>query len=470
MKHLFLTLVLSLFIMNLGAQVDTQTCHFGITFEISDNPNWGYGEPVVLTVEPGSPAEIAGIKTGDIIMEINGAATYLRNYQTINSWLFDENSEIALFTIRNLNTYFKEYELPRRCRSIKSLDESNLASSFAFYSLEGTQDRVFTLPLKISANKDVDYSDYHTFNFIEDPKAPAVDNYITEQLEQALKAKGLIRTNVEPDFLIQTYYSYQPNKKYNPSGKQTYNGSWRYDVNSREMVLLPILQGDDLSAEYNGQFILNFGIRFFDKKFIDTEKLTQIWEGTVKDYLTAQMTLEEYVKLHLPLVVMQFPYSENREMVKFVASFKKYNYTGLCYDMDNMKTITDVDRNSPAYNAGLRPGMIIDRINKQKFTHSKNEILNGYKRFIVETMKYRDPSTRFTDANGFPDCMYWYKKDYGKISNAFKDQVYVPSFSYLYSFEKYVSGKSGEAISIETKTKVYNIRPEIKSTVSLRTL
>lgn len=472
MKYLLLTIVLFFAMFGKGyTQISEQTCHFGVTFEISNNPNWGYGEPVVLTVEPNSPAEAAGIKPGDIIMEINGAATYLRNYQTINSWLFDENVEMASFTVRNLNTYFKEYELPRRCRSIKAMDESALASSFSFYSLENSQDRAFTLPLKITTNKNVDYSDYHTFNFVEEKNAPAVDKYINAEIEKVLIAMGLTRSSDNPDIIVQTYYSYQTNPKYNPGKKPQEPRSWRYDSEKKEMVLLPILSGNDIARDYAGQFVLDFGIRFFDQKYIDPKNPTQIWEGSAKEYLTSQYTMEEYAKLHIPLIIMQFPYSEDRQTADYLVSFKKYNYTGLCYNMDDLKTITDVDRNSPAYNAGLRSGMTIEKINKDKFVYTKSDILAGYKRFIVETMKYRDPYTRFTDANKYPDSMYWNRSDYGKVAKAIKkNNIYASTFSYLYYFESYISGGAKNELTIETKSKVYQIVPDVKSYVTLRAL
>ncbi|MFR9165877.1 MAG: hypothetical protein ACLVKO_06560 [Dysgonomonas sp.] len=147
---------------------------------------------------------------------------------------------------------------------------------------------------------------------------------------------------------------------------------------------------------------------------------------------------------------------------------KKYNYTGICYNIDDFKTITDVAVNSPAYKAGIRGGMVVNKIDDKKFNSSKNEILNGYKRFITETMKYRNPGTRFTDANGFPDCMYWNTKDYKEVSKAFDNDIYVTVFDYLYNFEKYVSSKSNQTITVETKSNKYRVIPEIKEEVSIR--
>jgi len=458
-------------ILGLNAQTGDRTCHFGLTFEISNNPNWGYGEPVVLTIEPNSPAEKAGIQPGDIIMEINGAATYLRNYQTIASWLFNSDSDIAVFTIRNLNTYFKEFELPRQCRLINSISEFDLATSFSMYNVENTQERAFVLPLKITTNKDVDYSDYHTFSFMQSPGAPEMDAYINTRLEDALSKKGLTMNNEDPDILIQTYYSLQPNVRYKSSlakGTKT----WRYNALKKSMELLPILSGDDINAENEGQYILEFGIRFFDKKLIDPENPTQIWECSVREFLTGDLTLESYIDFHAPLILMQFPYSVDKVTARYVVSFKKYNYTGICYDVNDLKTVTDVDRNSPAYNIGIRPGSVMQKIDKQRFEYTKDELMNGYKRFIVETMKYRDQNTRFTDANGYPDCMYWRVRDYGNVKNAFQKSIYTPVFSYLYNFEKYVADKINRSIVIETQfegqKRKYTLTPDMKSSVSVR--
>ena len=469
MKHLFSVILIIVSVFSTTAQTNEQTCHFGITFEISGNPNWGYGEPVILTVEPNSPADFAGIKPGDIIMEINGAATYLRNYQTIASWLFNTSSDIATFTVRNLNTYFKEYELPRQCRPINSVSESDLASSFSFYSLENTHERAFVLPLQINTNKNVDYSDYHTYSFIEENTTP-LDRQINAELGEALKEKGLTYSNDNADILIQTYYSYQPNPNYNPQKANVSDkNTWRYNTKSKEMISLPILSGDDVRAEYNGQFILEFGIRFFEKKYINTEAPTLIWEGSVKEYMTSQFTLEEYVPIHAPLILMQFPYSANKRTARYVVSQKRYYYTGLYLNADDLKTITGVERNSPAYRAGIRSGLVIEKINDEKFIYEKTELLNGYKRFISETMKYRDPQTLFVDAKGFPDCMYWKMSEYNNVRKVFGKSIYTPVFKYLYSFEKYISGKPVTTLSIETKSKKYTVIPEERSSISIRT-
>ncbi|MDR2906642.1 MAG: DUF4136 domain-containing protein [Bacteroidales bacterium] len=469
-RFLLSTLLLFTVFGCLASQTAEQTCHFGITFEISKNPNWGYGEPIILAVEPNSPAEVAGIKPGDIIMEINGAATYLRDYQTIASLLFDTSSDLATFTVRNLNNYFREYELPRQCRPINSIGESELASSFSFYSLENTQERAFVLPLQITTNEKIDYSDYHTYGFMDAPAdASPLDKRINAEIETVLNEKGLKHSLENPDILIQTYYSYQPNANYRPQTKTTgAQGSWRYDVAKKEMVFVPILSGDDMKADNNGQFILELGIRFYEKKYVNPDVSTLIWEASVREFMTAHFPLEEYAPFHLPLIMMQFPYSSNKTTARYVVDKKSYYYTGLFYNANDLKTVTAVDRNSPAYRAGIRQNMVIGKINGDKFVYTKAELTNGYKRFLNDTMGFRDSATLFTDANGFPDCMYWKPSEYDNIEKAFGKSIYAPLFKYLYGFEEYIYGKSTSKLVIEANGKRYDVVPEKRSSLNIR--
>lgn len=472
MRFQFLTLLFIMSILGLNAQ-GQQTCHFGITFEISDNPSWGYGEPVVLAVQPHSPADKAGVKVGDIIMEINGIATYLRNNETIASWLFNQSSEEATFTIRNLNTYFKEYKLSRLCKDVNSMSEADIASAFSFYSLENMNERSFILPLKTVANDKVDYSDYHTYDFLMDENAPEVDAQIISYLEKTLAKKGLVREAKEPDFLVQTYYSFLPNPKYSGLDRPVFGkDTWRFDSDAKQLTLVPILAGNEPDVESKGQYILELGVRFLDKKYIESKELVQIWDCNTKEYLTAQYDLGEYARVHVPLMLMQFPLPTAKASARYIVSTQKYNYTGMYFDARDMKTVLDVDYGSPAYNAGIRPGAVIQKINDSKFSYSKDDLMNGYKRFLGETMVYRDPSTRFTDVKGFPDCMFWSKHEYNNVERDLKKDLYAASFSYLYNFERYISSKSNSQLVIEAKVRdgkrTYKVTPEVRSSVTVQ--
>lgn len=470
----FILLFISLVTLNINSQPSNKLCDAGITFEISNNPSWGYGEPVITWVEPFSPADKEGVKIGDIIMEINGVATYLRNYLTISNWLTEgSNPEIRL-TLRNVDTYFKEYTINRNCKDANSINEYNLASAFAFYSIENANNRAFTLPLKVDPNENIDFSDYHTFDFVDEGSdVPAMDHYINAQIEKALTDKGLVRTSDNPDILVQSYYSYQPNLKYNPSTNSKGAKTWRYDSDSEKMVQLPILSGEDPNAEIKGEYILELGMRFFDKKYVDQENLTQIWDCRSREFLTEDYDLQEYTRIHAPLMAMQFPYSTPKSVAKYVVDFKKINYTGLNYDANNMSVITGVDTGSPAYLAGIKEGDAIVKIDGNSLNFTTDEFENRYRRFIVETMQLRDPKTKFIDANGFPDCMLWSKARTQEVSKAFDNNaIYALPFSYLFGFEKYISGSPTLDMEVNSRgsKKKIKLTPEVQNSVVVKAL
>lgn len=474
-----LSLFLILFTFSLFAQSQNyeKNCYYGITFEVSKNQNWGYGELVITGVEPNSPAEKSGIKIDDIIMEINDKATYLRDNQTIANWLFDEkyNPEVS-FTIRNMNTYFKEYPLVRKCIAVNSVSEKQLSEIYSFYSLENTNQQTFKLPLHVDTNDEVDFTDYHTFDFYEAGKSiSAIDRHITSLLEKELESKGLVRDTSDPDIVVQAYYSYSPNPKYTGlSGPNYIPFSVRYDCEKEQLVSLPIFNTSDTKMESAAQYIVEYGFSFYDRKYVDSTKLTQIWDCNIKDYLSAKYSLEDYVKFHTPLMLKQFPYTKDKSEALYIVERNKYNYTGLYYDANDLGHINDIDFNSPAYIAGLRPGYIIEKINNKKFERNKDNLSEGYKIFIDDTMVFRDQTTRFTNAEGFPDCMFWSTGYYSDIAKEFNKSNYLTQFSYLYNFESYINNKGDNKIIIEAwdglQKRIFQVTPQIRQSISIRTL
>lgn len=467
---------IAIIVSGIDAQPNRKYRDCGILFEVSNNPNWGYGEPVITYVQPFSSADKAGLKRGDIIMEVNGSATYLRNYQTIAGWITGGNEREMSLTIRNINTYFQEFKVEAESRVMNSFSEFDLSSMYSFYSIESTNDRSFTLPLKVDPNQNVDFSDYHTFDFInEGTSVPEIDYYINSLIEKALIERGLTKSSKDPDIIIQSYYSYQPNVKYSTISKSKSQRTWRIDPETKQMIQVPILSAEDPNAETKGQYVLELGIRFFDKKYISKDKMTQIWDCKATEYLTEDFDLSEYTRIHAPLMMMQYPYSTARTSAKYLVSNRGFNYTGLNFNNKDLKTLTSVDENSPADKAGLKAGDVIEKINGINFKYTKDEQENGYRRFIIESMKYRNPKTRFIDANGFPDCMYWSINKYAEVSDLFKKEpIYTPCFSYLYAFQKFVSEKTSKSIKIEAKNgnniKEVQIIPELQTSVEIKAL
>ncbi|NLZ94672.1 MAG: PDZ domain-containing protein [Bacteroidales bacterium] len=220
MRRIVSFIVLSFILLQISAQSVPVVCSAGFAFEISNNPNWGSGEPVIINITPGSPAEKAGLKLNDIILEVNNKGTYLKPHRTIKAWMLDNDNSYIDISIRNLGTDFKTIRIDKDCRSRNGIDESKLASVFAFYSLEDVQNRVFHIPMKITTNPEAVLSDYHTFDFAPvDDGTPDIDARISAIFERMLKKRGLNRDTEDPDFIIQTFYSYQNNPVYQASSQ-----------------------------------------------------------------------------------------------------------------------------------------------------------------------------------------------------------------------------------------------------------
>jgi len=132
-----------------SAQENESTCTLGFVFQISSDKSWGYMEPVVIGITPGSPAERAGLKLNDILLSVNGHGTYRQSFQTLMNWFTENNEEVTL-AVRNFDNAFKEITFRKECRHPNAISEAQLAPVFAFYSLEDVQERRFIIPVKTS--------------------------------------------------------------------------------------------------------------------------------------------------------------------------------------------------------------------------------------------------------------------------------------------------------------------------------
>lgn len=99
--------------------------------------------------------------------------------------------------------------------------------------------------------------------------------------------------------------------------------------------------------------------------------------------------------------------------------------------------------------------------------HTADEFTAAYRQFITNTLKYRDSGTRFTNANGFPNCMFWDKFKYTQIAKVFGNDKNMTAFSYLYYFAPYVNPLGTNVCTFQlrrgTEKLEYTIRPEFHS-------
>lgn len=467
MKRLILFTILTYHVFAVFAQQDNMSCRLGFSYEFSKNGNWGKDKPVIMKVYPNSPAENAGIKQNDIIEKIDGIIITEIDLDDVDSLLTaSENDQITL-TVRNFSSPERTVTVTKECYSNHALSESQLATAFSMYSVEDTHDRLFVCPFITKTTEDpIDFSQFKTFDFTlsEDRATSGIESTINNALKAALLQKGLQHSTLSPDFIIHTYYTFDKNPNFRRKSKETENQApvIRYDIARDRITTFPFHNAS--TPESEAEYILELGIRFIDQRQIQGRVL---WECEANELMSAPYSIEEYASIHIPLMCMQFPYVKYNRNAQFILTKKAYNYTGINYSIYQLNEIVNVDYDSPAYEAGILPRDIIEKIENKRMDYSPEEFTAAYRQFISNTLKFRDSNTRFTDANGFPNCMFWDTFKYTQIANAFERERHMTAFSYLYHFKPYVnpSKNSSCTFSIRRGTEKLEIilRPRLYS-------
>jgi hypothetical protein len=193
--------------------------------------------------------------------------------------------------------------------------------------------------------------------------------------------------------------------------------------------------------------------------------MVQIWECEVKERVKSNYGLENYLETNLPLILLKYPYPGSMSLGTYEVNFLKYNYTGLNYNIDNIASIAYVDSKSPAAKAGIKSGDNIKSIQGVKLNNNLKDLTNSYRQFISESMDLRNPNTRYTDTNGYKDCMFWEVGNYNKVSKMINKRNFRTAFTYLFNFNQYIDWETPRTLSIEIerdKEKMnFEIRPEV---------
>lgn len=392
------------------------------------------------------------------------------------SWFSLNETEMNI-SIRNLESAFKEMIIAKDCRRADGITEAQLAPVFAFYSLEDVQDRRFIMPVKTKANEEAQFHNYRTFGFApSDENTRELDEQINAVIIRALSERGLRHEPQDPDFIIQTFYSYESNPAFKPNSPtlNSYQPVWRFDMRNKRMIKVPVYDSSEAVRIDDIPFNVEFGYRFYDRKFIQPGEMTLMWESEIKERISGNYGLTEYLEMNLPLMLLKFPYAGSASLATYQVKSLKYNYTGISYNMNDLKTVVSVDPGSPAAFAGIRYGDVINKIGKQSFNHTSQTLTEGYRRFLAETMNFRDKSTRFTDSNGFQEAMYWDVSHYNDIAKAIGDnRRYKSGFSYLFSFNQYVDWTTPATLEIEVlregEKMLFEVVPQIKNSMQILT-
>ncbi|MDR3266029.1 MAG: DUF4136 domain-containing protein, partial [Tannerella sp.] len=451
MKHTFFLL---LFCCSISA-VLSQTCRYGFSYEISNSPHWGKDKIVITSVYSKSPAERAGIKPFDIIEAIEGVPVTDSILDDIEPFLNPKGKEIVELTIKNFTSDDKKVKIKKECHETYGISEEQLASAFAMYAVEDNQERFFTCPYVTNNTQDpVDFSVFKSFTFFGDiDNQPLLAKKIMEYIRKELIAKGLKYDENNPDLMVQFSYSFNKNPHYKPSPSRVApkedadkSYAYRYDHTKDKISEFPFLAPGTIEAE--AAYTLKLGLKLEDKK----NKPGQIiWESEATELLNETYSIQEFAAVNIPLMCMQFPYTKYGRNVQFRLSRKKFNYTGINYNIDNIAEVVSVDAYSPAAKAGIIPHDKIEEINDKALDKTAQQFSAQYRAFIKRTMKLRDPKTQFTDANGFTNCMNWDIFKYPKVTNEFDKKKNLTIFSYLFSYEPFINPTGNENCTVKLR-------------------
>jgi hypothetical protein len=426
-------------------------CDLGFRCEISQQNNWGYSQPVITSIDPHSPATDAGLKVNDIIEKINGAPTKGLSQYVVSSWLKTIDYDYVILSISNFEETEKEVSVKKKCNYTNSLSEKDLAVTYSFYSLEDVQKRSFSCPFKTKINQYVDYRSYKTFGFYPpDPANQELETILHKAIRASLEGKGLVYTEKNPDMIVNTYYSYNPNQAYNPLKMNDAPTVSRYNVYTNKIQRLPIYEH---SSNYlMAKIFLTMGVQLIDRARSLGDRPYIIWECVANELLKSSYSLNEYSAFHIPLMFMQYPYLKSPNEAYFFYNDYRFNYTGIYYNQKNLKQIMYIDTNSPADRAGFREDDIVEKINKIQFPKNQKDADFYYKQFVFDTMTLRDPKTQYVNAYGFNECMFWDKLQLPKIAEKFADsENFQAAFSYLFCFEPYIHLSNSNVLVFDIK-------------------
>lgn len=467
---LFLALLAAIHTTGNSQQKNETICRLGFDYDISQSRNWGYNQLVVTKVYPYSSAELAGLKKFDIIDTINGIDVRTISDGEIEQLLNPAGQSEVVMTVKNLAHDSRQILIKKDCKKSLSISEDQLASAFSMYSLETTKEVDFTCPFKTTVTKDtVSFSQFKTFAFSPiDENNRELEEKINENIKNELTKKGMTVDVVQPDILIQTYYYFDKNPNYVGTNKIVVKKEavYRYNLAHNKVEKFPFLASN--TSESEAEYLLQFGIRLIDQKIQPGRVL---WECESNELMETAYSLNDYAQAHTPLMFMQYPYVKYSLNVPYHICMKSYNYTGISYDINRLELISEVKRNSPAYEVGIRAKDVVEKIGRNKMGYTSEEFSKAYKQFITKTLSYRDPKTIFTDSNGFKYCMLWDVFKYPQVADAINEPDNLGAFSYLYFFTPYINPTGNNACTFVIRRgkekKEVVIRPTIHTETTI---
>lgn len=446
LRKILLTAMLGLIGLSTSAQkmgVATTRCEVGFLYQISYQPNWGDSRAVVAEVFPGSPADEAGLRMGDIIETVNGFSTLEISEEEMTAMLLNPNEGSVELTISNFAYQSKPVTLKKRCIPIDALSEAVLARSFNMYSLEDVTDRRFTMPFSYNTPAEVDFIKYKSFSFTNANRLTPEERTVQTEL----KRKGLVYKEKGGDLLVSIHSKLEANPSYREGAESDVEmglKNYRINLAKFEVEQFPFLSIN--APSFTGMHHLTIEVDIFD-----AANNTKIWSGTAKEKLNGSYSSERYMQYFAPLLMSNFPFVRYLNNPSFVMHKNTHRAIGIYLDANDLQRVLWVDKNSPAEKAGIQAGDRIVSINGLPLEKSVKAVTDHYFNFIEKSFDLRDETTRFPSNDGFQNNRYWRMDKYQEVSDMIQNPSYKSAFSYLFSHRSYVHNPIIQDIILEVK-------------------
>lgn len=391
----------------------------------------------VNRVFQGSPADIAGLKAGDHIIGIEGVSVReIRN--PISHVKGAPGTYVKLTTSRYGKAGTQERNVPRI--SVPLSDGSNYITEGELTSRIYTNDysehtRMVQSSMAVLDDDEINIFNYKSYDFeYTSAQDPLLEKEIFKELADQLNTRGLRRSQNNPDILI-VMSTYSGSKEhYNPPQQiistrisTTYNWYWGF-------VPVPITESTTQGGYTEVTYLYTISLKFLDAHKIGQSKLPPvIWSGSVSQASKTKSNLVDKSGDLFALLLYQFPtvWIPNSEYLLLL----HYAYTGIIYDLNNMRTVADVIPGSPAATAGIGKGDEIINIFNSKIPERYSDggqaqwtnLLNGNNNglrylFINSKLKYKPYAQKDLKTLSF---VIKHNGDRRKVRVAPEDRLYV---------------------------------------------
>jgi membrane-associated protease RseP (regulator of RpoE activity) len=435
MKNLFL--VILAFLLNITVCVSQEegssTGGIGCMLQVSSDNQF----IKVNRVFQGSPADIAGLKAGDHIIGIDGVSVReIKN--PINHIKGTPGTYVKIAIGRYGRAGTLELNIPRI--SVPLSDGSNYITEGELTTRIYTNDysehrQMVQSSMAVLDDDDINIFNYRSYDFeYTSAQDPLLEKELFKKLADQLTSRGLRRSQNNPDILIVMSFYSGSKEHYNPpqqiiSTRISTAFDWYWGF-----VPVPITETTTQNGYTEVTYLYTISMKFLDAHKIGQSKLPPvIWSGSVSQASKVKNNLVDKCGDMFALLLYQFPtvWIPNSEYYLLL----HYSFTGIIYDLNNMRTVADVIPGSPAAVAGIQKGDEILNIFSSKIPDKYSDagpaqwtyLLHGNNNglrylFIMSNLKYKPYLQKDLKTVSF---VIKHKGERMKVSVTPQDRLYV---------------------------------------------